>query len=127
MVRKVKWQMEAHFFDSSDPNLSINLQATVKLVRDMNCRHGRAVMWAHLSFGKSALALSLSSSVSGTTSLASAVSSVHSAELLKRKSPFWSFPEVVKYLLEKIDNHQAVAKINSTILGYIRPANMTAM
>lgn len=63
--------------------------------------------------------------MSAATHNAARVASINIFELTTQGKLFRSYPEGANYLLMKFANDQAVAKMDSTILCYPQPPNMT--
>lgn len=127
MVQKVKSQMKAHFFHTSDPISIIDFLATFKLACDTNRVHEGVPMRVLPFLVINALASTLNSCMLATISISPAVVFVHFAKPLKQERFLWSYREVFNYFLKRFANDQAIAEKNSAILRYTQPASVTFM
>lgn len=125
MVKYVKLQIKALFFNPSNPISITGFLDTVKLACDTNCIHEQEEMEV-LSFRfKIALLTTLNSFMSGGTHNAPVVASVNTVEPTTEKKLLCSYQDIVNYLLTKFANDQAIAKIDFEMMRYTQPASMT--
>lgn len=115
MVRKVKSQLEALFFNCSDPILIISFFATFKFACDTKRVYGEAAVRVLLLSVRKARASTLNSYMSAATIILSAIVFIQSEESLRQNKLFLSYFEVITYPLEKSANDQAIAEMDSAI------------
>lgn len=77
MVKKIKWQIKAHFFDLNDLISIIGFLATFKLVGVKDCIHKEAAMHVLSSNVINKLSSTLNSRMSVATNIAPITASVH--------------------------------------------------
>lgn len=63
--------------------------------------------------------------MSTATHIAPVFASVNTVKPKTQKNFLRSCPEVVHYLLQKFANNQTITEMDSAILGYTKPANIT--
>lgn len=118
MVKSLKFYIKGQFFDRSDPISIIFLLAIFKLACDTNCNHEKAGIRILLCYLKNDFAASLRSRIAAVRSVAPAVASVNTVKWRTQKKLYRSYLEVVNYLLKKVANGQAIAKMNFAIMCY---------
>lgn len=124
LVKKIKSQMKAHFFDPKDPIFIIGFLATFELTCDTNKIHEGAAMWVLPHFVKETIANALNSRMCAEDRTAPLVATVRHDKIRHQKL-LRSYPEVVNYLLKKFATGAEIAEYDATILRYMHPASMT--
>lgn len=116
MVRKTNTQIKAHLYDASDPISVIGLLAAFNPACDINRVYEEGAMNILPFSVKITLASAWNSRRLVVTGIAPVAASIQSAEPLRQKKLFWSYPGVDNYLLKEFANDQAIAAMNSAIL-----------
>lgn len=125
IVKKIKLQMKAPFFNPSNPIFIICFHVPFKPAYNTIRTHGEAAMWILPFYINNALTMALNSLMSAATHIASGVALVITVEQATQKKYLRFYPGVVNYLFEKFANDEAIAKMD--IAMYKKPTNMTAI
>lgn len=124
LVKKVKSQRKTHLFDLKDPIYIIGFLAAFKFACDTNNIHKETAMWGIPHYVEKTLDNTLNSRMCTECWLTLLATSMQKEGPRSRKL-FWSYPEVVKYLLMKYAIDQATVEYDAAILHYVQPKNIT--
>lgn len=125
MVLKVKSQMKAHFFDTSDRISIIGFFSTFKLACDTTRKHKGAKMWLSL-LSKVLLRQRKQQHASRDAHWVRSLSDQHRRDDNRNEATSLS-RRGSELPAKEVSNDQAIVEMDAAILQYTKPANMTLM